>query len=229
RLRLALELGVGELHADHGGQALANVVARQVRVGVLEHARPARPVVQRAGERSTEAGDMRPAVHRVDVVREGQHVLGVRVVVLERDLDGRRPFALLDVDRALVERLLVAVQVPHERHQAAFEVERPLPVDPLVAKRDPDALREVRGLAEALRDRVERVVDRLEHLRVGEELGRRPAAAATGPIFLTGVFGLPRTYSWLQTLPSRADSTRIHDDSALTTLTPTPCRPPDTL
>ena len=56
-----------------------------------------------------------------------------------------------------------------------------------------------------------------------------PRRPLLGPIFLTVVFGLPRSYSWLQTLPSRADSTRIHDDSALTTLTPTPWRPPDTL
>src|SRR6476619_5789797 len=56
-----------------------------------------------------------------------------------------------------------------------------------------------------------------------------PRRPPLGPIFLTGVFGFPRTYSWLQTLPSRADSTRIHEDSALTTLTPTPWRPPETL
>ncbi len=55
---------------------------------------------------------------------------------------------------------------------------------------------------------------------------RRPAC---GPTFLTGPVGLPRWYSCAQIEPSRADSTRIHDDSALTTLTPTPCRPPETL
>ncbi len=50
-----------------------------------------------------------------------------------------------------------------------------------------------------------------------------------GPIFLTDPLGLPRLYSWNQMEPSREDSTRIHSESALTTLTPTPCRPPDTL
>src|ERR1700675_4405440 len=50
-----------------------------------------------------------------------------------------------------------------------------------------------------------------------------------GPIFLTGVVGLPREYSWAQTNLSRADSTRIQEESAFTTLTPTPWRPPDTL
>src|SRR5829696_9045353 len=54
-----------------------------------------------------------------------------------------------------------------------------------------------------------------------------PRRVPWGPIFLTAVFGLPRSYSWAQIDPSRADSTRIQDDSALTTLTPTPWRPPD--
>ena len=51
-LGLALELRVGQLDADDGGQALADVVAGQVAVGVLEDARPPRPVVERAGERA---------------------------------------------------------------------------------------------------------------------------------------------------------------------------------
>ena len=74
----------------------------------------------------------RAAVDRVDVVREGEDVLGVRVVVLERDLDRGRAFAPLDVDRAVVERLLVPVEVADERHEAALEVERPLAVHALV-------------------------------------------------------------------------------------------------
>ena len=49
-----------------------------------------RPVVERPGQRAPEARDVRAAVDRVDVVREREDVLGVRVVVLERDLDRRR-------------------------------------------------------------------------------------------------------------------------------------------
>ena len=47
-LGLALELRLGQLDADDGGQALADVVAGQVAVGVLEHPGAARPVVERA-------------------------------------------------------------------------------------------------------------------------------------------------------------------------------------
>src|SRR5690242_3174551 len=56
-----------------------------------------------------------------------------------------------------------------------------------------------------------------------------PRREPCGPILRTPDFGLPRSYSCIQTLPSRAVSTRIDDDSALTTLTPTPWRPPETL
>ena len=127
-LGLALELRLGQLDADDRGQALADVVAGQVAVGVLEHAGAAGPVVERARQRGPEAGDVRAAVDRVDVVREREDVLGVRVVVLEGDLDGGAALAPLDVDRPVVERLLVPVQVADEGLQAAFEVERALAV-----------------------------------------------------------------------------------------------------
>ena len=58
---------------------------------------------------------------------------------------------------------------------------------------------------------------------------RVPRRSPCGPIFFTGPSGLPRRYSCAHTPPSRAVSTRSHSERALTTLTPTPCRPPDTL
>ena len=120
----------------------------------------------------------RAAVGRVDVVGEGEDVLGVRVVVLEGDLDGRAALAPLDVDRPGVEDFLVPVQVPDERLEAALEVERALAIVPLVDERDPDALRQVGGLAQALADQLERVLGRLEHLGIGEEARRRAATGA---------------------------------------------------
>ena len=86
-LGLALELRLGQLDADDGGQALADIVAGQVGVGVLEDRVLARVVVERARQRRAEAGEVRAAVDRVDVVGEGEDALGEAVVVLERDLD----------------------------------------------------------------------------------------------------------------------------------------------
>ena len=75
---------------------------------------------------------MGAAVDRVDVVREREDVLGVGVVVLERDLDHGLPSRALDVDRAGVQGLLVPVEVAHEGLEPALEVERPLAVLALV-------------------------------------------------------------------------------------------------
>ena len=196
---------------------------------VLEDAGLAGPVVERRGQRGPEAGDVRAAVDRVDVVGEGEDVLGVGVVVLEGDLDRGLALLALDVDRPMGQDLLVPVQVPHEGHQAALEVERALAIVTLVDERDPDPLVEVGRLAQALGDRLERELRVLEDLGVGPEAVRVPRRVPAGPSLITLVVGLPRAYSWDQTKPSRADSTRIHSDRALTTLTPTPCRPPETL
>ena len=61
-LGLALELRVGQLDADDRGQTLADVVAGQVGVGVLEDAGSTRLVVERARQRRAEAGQVRAAV-----------------------------------------------------------------------------------------------------------------------------------------------------------------------
>ena len=140
----------------------------------------------------------RPAVDRVDVVGEREHVLRVGVVVLERDLDGRGALPALDIDRARVQDFLVPVEMPDEGLQATFEVERPLAVLALVDQRDPHALGQVGRLPQALADQIERVVGRLEHLGVGLEPGRRATPAALGPSFLTDALGFPRSYSWVQ-------------------------------
>jgi len=176
RLRLALELRIGELDADHRREALADVVAGQVRVGILEHAGLARPVIERTCQGGPETGDVGAAIHRVDVVGEREHVLRVGVVVLEGNLDGSRTFPSLDVDRSGVEGLLVAVEVADKRLEATLEIERSLAVDPFVDERDPDALREVSRFAQPLRNGVEGVLDGLEHLGIRVE--DRPRAAS---------------------------------------------------
>src|ERR1035437_1692666 len=132
------------------------------------------PVVERAREGRPETGDVRPAVDRVDVVREREDVLRERVVVVERDLDGRRALALVHGDRSGVEDFLVAVEVTDEGDQAALEVERALAIRPFIDEADPEALVEVGRFAEALRDGLEAVFRALEHLVVRAEDRARP-------------------------------------------------------
>ena len=87
RLGLPLELRLRNLDADDAGQSFADVVAADA--GVLQILRQValrRIGVDRAGQRGAEAREMRAAFVRVDVVREGEHQLGVAVVPLQRNL-----------------------------------------------------------------------------------------------------------------------------------------------
>ena len=84
-LGLRRELRVGHLHRQHGGQALAAIVAGErdlflFRVGLGI-------AVDLARQRAAEAGEMRAAVALRDVVGEAQHVLMVAVVPPQRRLD----------------------------------------------------------------------------------------------------------------------------------------------
>ena len=72
RLRLALELRLGQLDADHGDEALADVLAGEVGVVVLEDLLLAGVVVEHARQRGAEAGQVAAAVDRVDRVGEAE-------------------------------------------------------------------------------------------------------------------------------------------------------------
>ena len=89
----------------HGREALAEVVAGEVDLGLLEQAVVVRVVLERARERAAEAGDVRPALVRVDVVDEREDVLLVARVVAHRERDGHLAVLVLDVDGVLEERL----------------------------------------------------------------------------------------------------------------------------
>ena len=178
-LGLALELRVVDLHRDDRGEPLADVLAREVGVLLLELALLARVGVDRARERGAEAREVGAALVRVDVVGEREQRLLVGVVPLHRDLDLADVGLVGDVDDLLVQRLAraLAVQVVDEVDDAAVVLEAGLEALPaLVGEVDPQALGEEGHLAEALRERVALVVDRLEDLEVGHELDARAVA-----------------------------------------------------
>src|SRR5688572_2012920 len=186
-LGLALELRVLDLHRDDRREALADVVALEVGILLLELADRARVAVDGAGERRAEAGQVRAALVRVDVVGEGEERLLVGVVPLERDLDLADLARVLDVDDLLVQRLAraLAVQVLDEVDDAAVVLEGGLEAlgAALVAEADLQALREERHLAETLLESRAVVVDRLEDLEVRQEGDAGPAAVRLGALF----------------------------------------------
>ena len=146
-LGLALELGVRQLDRDDRREALADVVAREVGVLLLENALLAGVVVDGLGEGGAEALEVHTALLGVDVVRERQRPLRVAGVPLHGDLDlthlGRRSVGVglaLDVDRLgeAREDLLLVVEVLDEVDDAAgvAELVRPRGQLALVGERD---------------------------------------------------------------------------------------------
>jgi hypothetical protein len=134
RLRLRVERRVAHLDADDRREPLADVLTREARLHVAEEVLRVAVVVEHARERSAEAGDVRPAVFVVDVVRVREDLLAVARVPLERDLDGDRRARLAgllreDVHDLVVDRFLRFVQVLDELADAALVLEE------LVARR----------------------------------------------------------------------------------------------
>ena len=105
-----------------------------------------------------EARQVRAALARVDVVREGEHALLVAVVVLERDLDLDVALLALEEQDLRVDRRLVLVEVLHELDDAALVEERVAASVALVLDDDLQPAIEERELAQAVRQRVEREV-----------------------------------------------------------------------
>ena len=163
------------LDADDRGQAFADVVAGDALLEVLREVVLRRVGVDRPRQRRPEAGEVRAAFVRVDVVREGVDRLGVAVVPLQRDLGVDAVLLAAHVDRLLVDRRLVLVQVRDERDDAAFVVELVALAVALVVERDENAAVQERELAQALRQDVEAEDRRLENLRVGLEGDLRAA------------------------------------------------------
>ena len=88
-LGLALELRLAQLDRDDRGEALADVLAGEVGVLLLEHAPLAGELVDQRGQRRPEALLVGAALDGVDRVGEGVDRLGEAGVPLHRDLERR--------------------------------------------------------------------------------------------------------------------------------------------
>src|SRR5439155_9767701 len=138
RLRLALELRHLELDRHDRGKTLADVLALEVLLLLLEQLELARNAVERPGQRGVEAGEVRAALVRVDVVGEGVDRVLVRRVPLHRDLDRALLALALEVGDPLVNRILGRVDVRDEVPDPALIVELDaLAAGALVGQADP--------------------------------------------------------------------------------------------
>ncbi len=108
-LCLSLELGILDLDGDDGGKALSQIIAGQVRVGVLQDPGLSCIVVEGLRHGVVEAHHVHAALGGVDVVDEGILRDVVGIVVLHRDLDVDVVLRPVKVHDVLVERGLAAV------------------------------------------------------------------------------------------------------------------------
>ena len=135
-----------------------------------------RVVVDRPRQRRAEPREVRAAFVRVDVVREGVDRLRVAVVPLQRDLGVDAVLLAAHVDRLLVDRRLVLVQVRRRTRRCRLRSgtcgSSPSRSSSSVIE---DAAVQERELAQALRERVEAEVDGFEDLRVRLERDFRAA------------------------------------------------------
>src|SRR5262249_56746539 len=109
----------------------------------------------RPGERRAESREVRAALARVDVVREGEYVLLVPLVVLEGDLDLDVAPAALEVQHLGMHRRLVLVDVLDELTDATGIVEGDPLLVPLVLELDLEPLVEESELAQPAGENVE--------------------------------------------------------------------------
>ena len=112
---------------------------------------------------------MRAAIYRVDVVRKRVDLLIVAIVVLDGDLDRKTVTFFLEIDRLIVKRRLVLVEMFDEFRNPALVVKlvRALGLLTLVFDRDPDSFVEERLFAKPLRELVEAECRLCEDLLIG--------------------------------------------------------------
>src|SRR5262249_29582818 len=100
-------------------QSLAQIIPGQPLLEILHQAGRRTVAVYRARERLPESGQVRAAILVFDVVGEAKNVFLKRIVPLNGGLDLDAVDLALDANGWLVNGLLVAVEVAHERGDAA--------------------------------------------------------------------------------------------------------------
>ena len=135
RLRLALELRLRDPHREHRAEALADVVAAEVGVRVLQKLRLARLRVHRARQRNLESVQVRPAVGGFDRVGVPEERVRVRLLgPLQRALHLHAVHLRAERDR-VVKHLGSGVQVSHVVLQAPGVTQSLLEILDAVARR----------------------------------------------------------------------------------------------
>ena len=176
---LPFELRLRQLHRNDRYQAFAHIVAGDGDAILLfpEHARRTGEIVDGARERGTEPGEMRSAIDRVYGIGKRKDVLRVAIVILQRDFHLHVIALAFDVNRRIVKRLLAAIEVLDELHDAAGKAKLGCFVAALILERDLQALIQKGQLAQALREDVVAEINLFENAGIGVKCDLRAGLA----------------------------------------------------
>ena len=169
-LGLTLELRLRELDGDDRGQTLSDVLAGEL-VRLFQNARLPAVVVDDLGDGCLESVKVRAALLGVDVVGKGKDGVRIRIVILHRHLDLAVHVVRVEIDHALEDGLLVAVEALHKGDDAALIAEDLVPcgLNALVRDLDGETFVEIGKLSQPRLHGVVVEVQRLEDVAVGIE------------------------------------------------------------
>ena len=235
-LRLRGEFRVRHLDREHAGQALAAIIAGEIDLLALGEAGALGIARHLPRQRRAQAGEVGAAITLGDVVGEGQHILMVGIVPPECDLDGDTIALALDENGRADQRRLGAIEIAHEGLKTALVEKLLLLISELrsIGQFDPHAGIEECQFAQPVLDRRKIEFDHGEGLWRRQEGDFRaalalPSTIGAGPTTASGATTSPLAKSTTCSRPSRQMRSFSKTESALTTETPTPCRPPETL
>ncbi len=93
---------------------------------------------------------MRPTIHRIDRVGEGKYILGIAVVVLDRNFHVHRLALAFHIDRRIVDGLFALVQVANKFSHTAAKTKFRLLIAALIFERDLEPFIQEGEFAQAL-------------------------------------------------------------------------------
>ncbi len=168
---------------------------------------------------------MRSTFDGVDVVDIRLNVLGELGAVLQRDVIFDPLAGASEVDHFAVQRIAGAVEVFDEFDDTAFVLEVAAFAVAFVKELDVHAGVEECEFLQPLVDGVKVVLGDREDLRVSFE-GRLGTSLFRGTTLFDRSHRNATFVALVPVKPSRLTSTSAHCDKKLTTVTPTPCKPP---
>ena len=184
-LGLALELGIGQLDADHRRQPLTNILSGQVGLVVLDEVVLAGVVVNHPGKGRAESGQVAAPLLGVDAIGKGNYRFSETVVILDRDLHRSFIHRFLEIEGRLLEHSTAFVHVPNQvgnttvKIVGALDITPALVLVPVADKPDFQTLVQVGDLLEVVRQNVIIVLNVREDLRIRLERDNRPVVGGS--------------------------------------------------